>query len=66
MAAEAALRGVSVSQIQSEIMAQVNLLTPLAVAVETNRVVAKRNVAAATNIKEIVEAATIDWNSLLA
>ena len=66
MAAEAALRGVSVSQIQAEIMAQVNLLTPLAVAVESNRVVAKRNIAAATNIKEIVEAATIDWNSILA
>lgn len=65
MAAEAELRGVSVSQIQSEIMAQVDFLTPLAVAVESNRVVAKRNVAAATNIKEIVEAATIDWNSIL-
>ena len=66
MSAEASLRGVPVDEVQAEIMAQVNLLTPLAAAVESHRVVAKRNVATATNIKEIVEAATIDWNHLLA
>jgi hypothetical protein len=63
---EAQVRGVPVAQVQSEVMAQVNALTPLAAVIEAHRIAAKNNVVAAVTIGERAEAANVDWQSILA
>lgn len=65
MLTEAQVRAVPISQVRAEIMAQVNLLTPVAALIEAHRVAAKMAVSAATTIPEIMTAGTVDWQSLV-
>lgn len=61
MAAEASLTGQTMEQVRDSIMAAVNALVPLAAYIEGTRMAAKRQIAAETNIKAIVEAAQVDF-----
>jgi hypothetical protein len=65
MIAEATVRGVSVAQVRSEIVAQVDALIPIAARIEAHRAAAKIAVSAASAIPEMIAAATVDWNSLI-
>lgn len=64
MLAEASVRSVPISQVQSEIMAQVNALVPIAASIEAHRVAAKSSVLAASTLPTIMTAATVDWQAV--
>ncbi|HEX7852330.1 MAG TPA: hypothetical protein VF503_01380 [Sphingobium sp.] len=66
MSAEAQVRGLSVAQVQEEIMAEVNRLTPTAALIEAHKVAARQAVQNAANLPVIVGAADVDWLSLVA
>ena len=65
MLAEAAVRAIPISQVRTEIMAQVDQLTPVAALMEAHRVNAKQIVLAATTLPDIVNGAVIPWNLIL-
>lgn len=61
MAAEAEIRGITMEEVQEEILAKANSIAPILAKVEAKRLDLKRKVREATNIGGIVEAAKIDW-----
>jgi hypothetical protein len=63
--AEATIRSVTVAQVRGEVMTQVNLLTPLAAAVEGHRLRLKNIVTTGTTLPDMMEASVFDWESLL-
>lgn len=65
LATEAGVRGVDISVVQAEVMAQVNALTPMAALIEAHRMAAKINVEAATTLPQIMAAGVVDWASVL-
>lgn len=64
IAAEAALRGVSIETVRDEVLATVNALIPLAAAIEARRLFAKLAVTEADNIGAVVAAAQVNWASI--
>jgi len=65
MLTEAQVRGVTIAQVQAEIMAQVDALTPVAATVEAHRIAAKAAISAASTASEAVLAAAVDWQAVL-
>lgn len=65
MIAEATVRAIPISQVRSEIMAQVNMLTPLAAIIEAHRVAAKQAILVASTLPDMFSAAQVDWQGLL-
>lgn len=66
MSTEATVRGISIEQVRSEIMAEVVVLTPLAALAEAHRVATKQAILAADTLPAIMNAAMVDWNALFA
>jgi hypothetical protein len=64
--AEAQLRSVPIEQVRQEVMAQVEALIPLAAAIEAHRIHAKLSVTAMQNIRDMVAAANVDWEQVIA
>lgn len=65
MAAEASLRGVDISVVRDDIMAQVNALIPLAAKIEARRLVTKQAITDAETIGAIVAASQVNWQAAL-
>lgn len=65
MLAEAVATGQTIAEVRASIMAQVDLLTPIAARIEGARIAAKMSAQAAATIPEIAAAATVDWNAVL-
>lgn len=65
LATEASVRGIATSVVQAEVMAQVNALTPLAALIEAHRMAAKIAVASGTTLPAIVNAAAVDWATVV-
>ena len=59
------VRAVPIAQVRAEIMAQVNMLTPVAALVEAHRVAAKIAVSAGGTLPAIMQAAQVDWTALV-
>lgn len=64
MLAEATVRGVSVEEVRDSIMAQVNMLIPLAAMVEAHRITAKSLISSSSNLPDIINASSVDWDGL--
>lgn len=64
--AEAAVRGVTINQVQAEVLAQVAMLTPMAALIEAHRINAKNIISAAETIGAAAGASRVDWNAILA
>lgn len=65
LAAEASVRGVTIDQVQEEVLAQVAMLTPLAALIEAHRIAAKIAVTEAATVGAMVAAASVDWVALV-
>ncbi len=65
MNAEATVRGVTINQVQEEILAQVAALTPLAALIEAHRINAKGLITAAETIGDAAACSRIDWGAIL-